>query len=539
MMSTKRARSGGTVNTKKIAIAPSYDKSPYWDDDKTKISKHLWIPKINDGLTVSERILLNSKFPIQNKTWFSTQTEYNRKVVSENKLSSTYIDSFWPSSKGINPEPMPFVEVGNNVIIPSKQKLDPHFRIVKLKLFIRNQKDKETLNRYFGIYRWTYNQAVSLLKDEEIHKEKKLIIDPDSSKPITWLKFLRQRVINNRDSQLVKDNPWTRELISDIRAEAMHEALKGYVINLKMLQDKKIKHFELHYRKKKCKSESITLRKLWLDLSKKNVVSIKWPIERTKPQKKLPPMKFFVPNGASNNIQISHSCKLHRTNMNEYYLLVPVTVEPKTVDTQDRHTLRICSLDPGVRTFQTIYDATANKVTYVGRQDIQRIRRLGYRYDKLQSQQSKEKSRMRYRLKRVMRRINKRIRNLVDEMHKQLAKYLVTNYDLIMLPLFSVKQMTVKIGRNINSTTARGMITLSHFRFKQRLIDKARQFRKKIAIVDESYTTKTCSSCGHMRKIKNAKTYKCLYCKQSFERDANGAKNIFLKNYQALGIHLQ
>ena len=57
-------------------------------------------------------------------------------------------------------------------------------------------------------------------------------------------------------------------------------------------------------------------------------------------------------------------------------------------------------------------------------------------------------------------------------------------------------------------------------------------FRKtKLYIVDESYTSKTCGSCGFIKEnLGGNKVYKCDSCGLEIGRDHNGARNILLKN---------
>ena len=87
----------------------------------------------------------------------------------------------------------------------------------------------------------------------------------------------------------------------------------------------------------------------------------------------------------------------------------------------------------------------------------------------------------------------KRVRNLVDEVHKKLSKWLCENYRVVLLPKFDMQQMTRRAKRKINSTTARGMYTWAHYRFRQTLIHKAELYPSCTVIVcDERYTSMTC-----------------------------------------------
>ena len=85
--------------------------------------------------------------------------------------------------------------------------------------------------------------------------------------------------------------------------------------------------------------------------------------------------------------------------------------------------------------------------------------------------------------------------------------------------------------RKISKNTARRMLMLSHYRFKLRLIEKARQYGKVLTIVNEAFTSKTCSCCGAQNhKLGGSKVFVCPNCKTTFDRDVNAAKNILLRN---------
>lgn len=234
-------------------------------------------------------------------------------------------------------------------------------------------------------------------------------------------------------------------------------------------------------------------------------------------------------------------CKFQRTWTGEYYLCIPYEYGVENQDpSKKEETLRVCSLDPGVRTFQTIFDATNNCAYEIAPRDMNRIVRMCIGLDKLCSKRdTASNAKKRYRYKRAVRRFVSRIRYLIDEVHRQLAKFLASNYDLIMIPSFETSQMVRKGARKLRSNTVRQMLGWAHYRFRQRLIFKCQQSGTKVAVVNEAYTSKTCSACGNVDyKLGGRKIYSCSNCKMVMDRDINGAKNIFLKNYEALGFGL-
>ena len=162
-----------------------------------------------------------------------------------------------------------------------------------------------------------------------------------------------------------------------------------------------------------------------------------------------------------------------------------------------------------------------------------RIHRLCLVLDKLQARWSDKQTlhRKRYRLKRAARRVRLKIRNLVDELHKRLATWLCESYDAVLLPKFQASQMVPKSHRKIGSRTARAMLTWSHFRFRQRLLSKARAYPDcDVVICDEAYTSKTCGQCGNIHTtLGSSKVFHCPSCRYHADRDVNGARNILLR----------
>ncbi|TAE00453.1 MAG: transposase [Oscillatoriales cyanobacterium] len=192
----------------------------------------------------------------------------------------------------------------------------------------------------------------------------------------------------------------------------------------------------------------------------------------------------------------------------------------------------VVALDPGVRTFLTGFDG--NDFIEIGKNDIGRIYRLARHLDKLMSRIGTNKGgqfkRLRYCLRKSAAKIRIKIKNLVNELHKKAAKYLAAKYKLIFLPTFETQQMVKNGKRRLATKTARAMVTLSHYRFKQMLKHQAAKHGGVVVDVTEEYTSKTCSKCGHIHaKLGGSKVFKCPECGHTLDRDKNGAFNILLK----------
>ena len=100
-----------------------------------------------------------------------------------------------------------------------------------------------------------------------------------------------------------------------------------------------------------------------------------------------------------------------------------------------------------------------------------------------------------------------RIRNLVSDVHKKFAKFLVDSYDLVLLPKFETSQMVRRETRRIRSKVARMMLTWAHYRFQQTLLNHSKRSTCHFEIVSEAYTSKTCGKCGILHpSLGGAKT---------------------------------
>ena len=85
---------------------------------------------------------------------------------------------------------------------------------------------------------------------------------------------------------------------------------------------------------------------------------------------------------------------------------------------------------------------------------------------------------------------------------------------------------------NLNKSTKKLVSALSFYKFRQRLEFKCGIRGCKYKIVDEYYTSKMCSQCGNIdEKLGSSKVYNCKKCGLKIDRDYNGARNIYLKNF--------
>ena len=64
---------------------------------------------------------------------------------------------------------------------------------------------------------------------------------------------------------------------------------------------------------------------------------------------------------------------------------------------------------------------------------------------------------------------------------------------------------------------------------------KCKEYKRKLILVNESFTSKTCTKCGNLKNdLGSSKVYNCKNCGISIDRDHNGARNILLKTIKTI-----
>jgi putative transposase len=171
-------------------------------------------------------------------------------------------------------------------------------------------------------------------------------------------------------------------------------------------------------------------------------------------------------------------------------------------------------LDPGIRKFLVGYNP-AGEIIYIADNANKELIKLILEIDSL-----KDRDEILVAWKRI--------RNLVDEMHNKTIAFLVENYDVILLPEFRTQEMLR--SKKLHKKTKRLMTMYAFYRFKTKLKFKCNQYKKQLIIVDESYTSRTCTCCGHLNEKKSCEVIKCSNCGIELDRDIVGSRNVFIKN---------
>lgn len=224
----------------------------------------------------------------------------------------------------------------------------------------------------------------------------------------------------------------------------------------------------------------------------------------------------------------------------QYNLLLPVTTEwftkfkHETNETQEcfkslKNRKSFVVLDTGVRTFQTAY--SFDHIIDLAKDDHYKLYKILLEKDRLISEKSKftHDKKKTNNINNRLKKLQCRITNLTDELHWKVIGFLTKNYNHIMIPDFKISEMVT--SKKISRITKRLMYSFRFCKFKERLSDKCKERDCLLQFVNESYTSKTCGSCGHLNNsLGGSKIFKCNNCKIVIDRDYNGSRNILLRN---------
>jgi putative transposase len=321
---------------------------------------------------------------------------------------------------------------------------------------------KEILMKWLGTACWTYNKCLDAIVKDGVKRKKKGL-------RVAWL---------NSGSLSEKSLDWVLETTFDISNQAMSNLLKAF----KSYFDKGGR-FQMRHGTKKDRQQS-------------NVIESKCRGRNRDIYAFLTKIKA----SSSSSTQLDYDSRIKRTRLGYFYLCIPKPLEirldsqkPVFKSEKESRGAGVVALDRGARTFHTCYNPSG-LVTEWEKNEMARIYRLCHGYDDLQSRWNQEGVRHKkgYLLKKAAMRIQFKIRNLIDDMHKKMVHWLCANHRVVLLPSFETSQMLRKGQRRTQSKTARAMATWSHYRFKQRLLHKVREFLWcKVIVCDEHYTSKT------------------------------------------------
>lgn len=507
------------------SIAKEKDSEPFWSGRAKVLSQKLWLPTEID-CAVSHLNSSNGCFKsMESNSWFSILQWRENQPMTDNqnwsKISS-------PSSMYSTVESM-VIEDTNQ---PPKQRTStlrksnkPVANLTRRIRLFPNPETKQKLKSWFGCVRKTYNLALSAIKNNE---------------EAINISTLRKSFTNNSKIQRDQLYPYLLETPKHVRDGALTDLVNAFQSNFKKRERDPSFQFEVHYRSKKLEQSILIEADSGARLDSKQRLFHMYPSFLGQP------IKYYIRSRNHRQTlvpEINYDCRLILDTRGHYYLNIPCFVEASDKQTGfSKHAW--AALDPGVRTFQTIYSPEHGCAFKIGNNDIARIYclcltldRLISRKDRGYSHQTDQKNHENHQsVRRKIKKLRQRIQHLVDEVHWKTIHFLLSNFRNIIIPVFNVQSMVHKKSRKIGHKTVRQMLGWSHYKFRQRLMSSAYKTNSRIFVVGEEYTTQACGYCMHLNKnVGGRKQYCCSQCRLKMDRDLNGARNIFMMNVRYEG----
>lgn len=385
----------------------------------------------------------------------------------------------------------------------------------KIKMIL-NDRQKLILNKWFDAYTEMYNTTLDYIRNNcEVFKNdviRRKIINIDRNKYVNMynlrreLKSLRDDIIKRSQISTIKEN-------TKIQVHALDYAIKQLVTNTKSaltnLRNGNIKRFRMKFWKDTRPSKTIDIEKQCI---KKNVIcpkilgDIKYEYNN----------KVYKLNNINSNVKINYN-----SISDEYILLVPIRNVPVKINNKPRN---LITLDPGLRTFMTgLCEEDCYKIgTNVNSTVKSYIKRWNnIKNNKIIPKKIKKKNEQL---------INRKIYNKIDDLQWKTIKFLTSNFNNILLGDMSAKSIVAKNNSILDADSKVACLRTRYYDFQQRLQYKCMQTNTNYKLVNECYTSKTCSLCGNYNdKLKGEKIYDCNKCKKSIDRDVNGCRNIMIK----------
>ena len=354
-------------------------------------------------------------------------------------------------------------------------------------------------------------------------------IESKASHAIMYSKFdLRNLIV---PSHVNSSRDWILETPSNLRENAVFEMHDRYKTCISNLSSKKIKFFDMKFKSKKqynwtmninksniitkfssnCKSHEV--KDYTGSVIKENVSQADCSTCKFLP---LNEFKIYTKTGWIKSTEKikedlkKYDSKLHFDGVH-YYLLLPYTKEQKS----NKENNWFCSLDPGIRKFQTVYCPDNDDVCVIGDRAATKIHSLLLKLDKAKGAQ---------KIKLLI-----KIKNLQQELHRKTALFLCENYNNILIPKLTKENDIISKKKNLNSVSVRKMVVLAHSRFVELLKTKANEYKNvSVTVVTEEFTSQTCLNCKKRTKTSK-ELFVCGYCNLHCDRDILGSVNIFLK----------
>lgn len=494
---------------------------PFWKPSLKETSSKLWLPTKTDSPGLD---LISSH-------GFSLNLEQNLLLWKTNQpLEIPPLNLLKTSWKSLQSFPLATMDDGS-ILCTRKLRFFP------------NKAQTLLFNKCFRAHRYCYNNAVQEINNRFDTKKDKMnthvgcchkdcknerhkgswFCDQHTKDKVKWDLNVTLPSIRNASMQTDKNLPhgsWLREVPFDTRGHGVQDAVSAYKTCITNKSKGNIQQFKLRFKSMKDPSQIF-----WIDNSaiKQSDSEIKLFVRRLKHKSAL----RFRPKDRTwlKNNKIDNDAKIQREGNGQFYLIVNFK---RRVEVTSKPAI-VASLDPGTRTFQTMY-SEAGIIGKIGGKTSIQVKQLHSKIDHLRSLRSKVSKRKKRNVRYRELRLHKKLRDVVSNLHNQTASYLSKNYQKVLLPEFGTSKLVT--NANLASSVKREMLSYRFYQFKTKLQHLCHLSGSELTIVCEAYTTRTCTQCGVINNnVGCAKVFKCCNpeCCIEVDRDINGARNILLK----------
>lgn len=440
---------------------------PYWNEVCRENSSRLWLPTQTDLQDSASNSSDGWSSATVAKSWFSASL---RRAPRHKSSPTTCL----PSSPSL---PQECTGSANTVTKARLIKLYP------------TSDQAALLRQWMAASRWCYNQTIEFINN---------------------LKGPRPHWTQIKKAVVAAVPEWAKAVPFQVKAIAVKDACDAYSAQ-KIKAKRTGKPFRMSFRSRRNPTQSCFLPSSALKPKPNNAIGVY--------------LKIAGIFRAAEPLPQQHRDSRLVWDQGIWVLAVPFS--RPTSATGREPSPKSVALDPGVRTFQTFYSPIG--CGKIGEQAQQRIVRLAVHLDGIISRRAKADKQGKRRLTLAAGRLRRKIRNLIDELHWKTIRFLLNEFDVVVIPPFSAKGMTRRSDRKLRNKSVRAMLGLSHSKFRARLTGKAKSENKIVLEQCEAYTSKTCSWSGEIIPNLGGRKRVVGSDNVSVDRDINGARGIFLR----------
>ena len=495
-----------TQNTKssKTSVQGSISKektlSPFWTHHCKEWSKKLWSPVKTDCVDSLSNYVNGCSHDKEHRL-----SSWSKMINHQNvNYPMTSFPSFKFSVVG---------EMEQDAIIPKvfKVKLNP------------TQKQKKQLRTWESAYRFTYNSALDMKrKNKKLTKMQLRTMVVTKTQNKKTMESGKGLFGNQKNNPFLSEHTWLSKTPKDIRQQAAFEAFKN----------NRISKGKASYKVKNRGGWTIAIENKGIHILDNNKVRLYAKNMKVVLRTFGSFPKWLRPSEWEDNINPPCQALLQKMGQS-YYMIFPYKEEIPSQKNKDIDG-HMVGIDPGIRKFQTCF-GTDGKVTFIGNKNpMRKFLRLNWYKDYILSALNSPKGSMsrltgqkRQRARKRLQKTQERLENIRKDFHHKSAKWLIDHYKCIVIG--KLPKGIISRDRSLPKSVKRSFNSLGHYKFRCCLKDKCQRKGIIYQEINESYTSKTCTFCGHINNVGSSETYQCDCQTQSWDRDINGARNILIK----------